>query len=91
MLVTKDYDPVRLAIKGDVTRDGLVNISDVVALINIVMQMPEEPENYHVIYDYVAADFYQNGVIDVTDATSLIQYLIFMHVDTEVPGEPDGE
>ena len=91
LLVTKDYDPVRLAIKGDVTRDGLVNISDVVALINIVMQMPEEPENFHVIYDYVAADFYQNGVIDVTDATSLIQYLIFMHVDTELPDEPDGE
>lgn len=91
LLVTKDFDPVRLAIKGDVTRDGLVNISDVVALINIVMLSPEEPENFHVIYDYVAADFYQNGVIDVTDATSLIQYLIYMHVDTEVPGEPDGE
>jgi len=55
------------------------------------MLSPEEPENFHVIYDYVAADFYQNGVIDVTDATSLIQYLIYMHVDTEVPGEPDGE
>ena len=91
LLVTKDFDPVKLAIKGDVTRDGLVNISDVVALINIVMLSPEEPENFHVIYDYVAADFYQNGVIDVTDATSLIQYLIYMHVDTEVPGEPDGE
>jgi hypothetical protein len=80
LLVNQEFDPIKLAIKGDVTRDGLVNISDIVALVNIISLSPAEPEEFHTMYDYIAADFNENGIINISDATALIQYLLNMGV-----------
>ncbi len=93
LLVTKEFDPIKLAIKGDVTRDGLVNLSDAVALINIILLHPYEPADFPVIYDYIAADFDENGEITITDAKDLINFLL-NHYDKEdliQPTEDDGE
>ncbi len=80
LLVNQEFDPIKLAIKGDVTRDGLVNVSDVVALVNIISLSPAEPKEFHTMYDYIAADFNENGIINISDATALIQYLLNMGV-----------
>jgi hypothetical protein len=84
LMVTKEYDPIKLAIKGDVTRDGLVNISDAVALINIILNSPYEPEEWRIIYDYVAADFNEDGMINVTDAVALSNFLLEHYDKTEL-------
>ena len=52
---------------GDVNGDGVVNITDVTLLINLLMTEGEMPP---------AADFNGNGVTDITDVTQLINYLM---------------
>ena len=54
-------------IRGDVNGDGIVNISDVTALINLLMADGEMP---------AAADFNADGVTNISDVTSLITYLM---------------
>ena len=93
LLVTKEFDPIKLAIKGDVTRDGLVNLSDAVALINIILLHPYEPADFPVIYDYIAADFDENGEITITDAKDLINFLLNHYEPGEMiqPTDDEGE
>ena len=62
--------PVPVLIPGDVNNDGLVNITDVTRLINLLST--GDP----VVSDYPAADFDGNGVINITDVTKLISYLL---------------
>ena len=47
--------------------DGLVNISDVTVLIDILLNDETAP---------AAADFNQDGSINISDVTSLIDYLL---------------
>ena len=54
-------------ILGDVNGDGLVNISDVTALIDILLNDETAP---------AAADFNQDGSINISDVTYLIDYLL---------------
>jgi len=73
-LVNLEFNPVKLYLKGDVNRDGKVNISDVTAQINILLAQPDKP--FADIYDYEAADFNENGEIRINDVTALINYLL---------------
>ena len=59
--------PVKL---GDVTMDGVVDISDATTLINYLLSGFASP------FDSEAADMNQDGLIDITDATTLINYLL---------------
>jgi len=55
---------------GDLNDDGVINITDVTMLVNIVMS--ENPDSTSV----PAADFDQNGVVNITDVTMLINYVM---------------
>ncbi|MBQ9577328.1 MAG: C10 family peptidase [Muribaculaceae bacterium] len=52
---------------GDVNNDGLVNISDVTALINLLLKGADYLE---------AADMNQDGIMNISDVTALINYLL---------------
>ena len=58
-------------LRGDINRDGVVNIVDVVALVNIVLDLPL---SYN--YDMEAADLDGNGVINITDAINLLNIIM---------------
>ncbi len=71
-LANDKFNPVKLWLRGDVDRDGDVDISDVTALIDILLGK-DTPENN---YDYEAADFDLNGTRNIDDVTSLIDFLL---------------
>ena len=66
------FNPVKLVVKNDVTRDGVWDIDDVTATISIILGTAPEPNNY----DYVAADFNEDGTIDIDDVTAMISYIL---------------
>ena len=70
---TVDVD-VRLGlVPGDVNKDGVVNVSDVTALVSIILGNDKENPN---LYDYDAADVNSNGEINVSDVTSLVGIIL---------------
>ena len=58
------------SIRGDVNMDGLVNISDVVKLIQILMG------SVLADYDIGAADVNVDGTVNISDATMLISWIL---------------
>lgn len=63
------YDPERLqAMEYDVNGDNNVDISDVVALIDMLLK-PENPQITH-------ADVNSSGSIEISDVTTLIDYIL---------------
>lgn len=81
-LVSEQFNPIRLDLRGDVNRDGAISISDVTAIIDILLVGPEnqiyaEPtQMYPRGLDYEAADFNESGEISIKDVTELIDYLL---------------
>jgi hypothetical protein len=58
---------------GDANRDGIIDISDVTALINALLtESLDDTDDF----SPDAADFDQNGGIDISDVTALINYLL---------------
>ena len=70
-LVNEKFNPVKLTLKGDVTRDGLVNVNDVAATVDISLNKAT-PETHSDIYDFDAADADESGDINVTDAIIIV-------------------
>ena len=67
---------------GDVNRDGSVNITDVTALVDIVLgkvTLEDNPNNY----DFDAADVDRNGEITITDVTALVNIVLRTTPQTE--------
>ena len=58
-------------LKGDVTHDGVLNIFDINALVNIIKKrdLPEFG------YDYDAADVNSDGTMDIMDVSKLINLI----------------
>lgn len=52
---------------GDVNGDSIVNVSDVTALINLLLSDGETP---------AAADFNGDGTTNISDVTALVAYLM---------------
>lgn len=81
-LVSEQFNPIRLDLRGDVNRDGAISISDVTAIIDILLVGPEnqiyaEPtQMYPRGLDYEAADVNESGEISIKDVTELIDYLL---------------
>lgn len=71
-LSNSEFNPVKLLLGKDVTRDGLWNVADVTATISIILETAPEGNNY----DYDAADFDNNGRINVADVTAMIAYIL---------------
>lgn len=58
---------------GDVNRDGLVNIADVTAMVDIVLGKDDE-EPY--AFDHIAADLDGDNDITITDVTALVNIIL---------------
>ena len=71
-LASDKFNPVKLLLGKDVTRDGLWNVVDVTATISIILGTAPENNNY----DYDAADFDNSGRINVADVTAMIAYIL---------------
>lgn len=77
-LLNKDYDPVKLFLKGDIDRDGDVDNNDLKALIKIILGTDTEEDNY----DYDAAHVNDDEDIDIADVTALVNYLKNLQTQT---------
>ena len=58
------------SLRGDVNRDGTVDVRDVTATVNIIQKRDPDFD-----YDFDAADMNANGVIDVIDVTAIINLI----------------
>ena len=66
-----DYEvPALVAQRGDVNRDGAVDVSDVTTLVTLVLNGAGEG------WDYDTMDCNQDGAVDVGDVTSLIAHVL---------------
>ena len=74
-LASEEFNPIRLGLRGDVNRDGFVKIDDASAIIDILLDGPENM-SFDPQYDYDAADFDEDGRIFVKDVSALIDYLL---------------
>ena len=54
--------------KGDINADGVVNVTDVTALVAYL--------NSQAVYDKKACDVNGDGIVNVTDITALINILL---------------
>ncbi len=68
------------ALLGDVNGDGLVNISDVTSLINLLLKGNNQPG------DHPAADVNGDSQVNISDVTSLINKLLKGHTGTTTGG-----
>lgn len=62
------YKLSKVALLGDVNRDGIVDVSDVTSLINMVLGTLD--------VDMEVADINGDGAVDVTDVTALINMIL---------------
>ena len=76
-------DVIKLSLRGDINKDGVISIIDVTALIDILLDLPawtylESTTSYPKGLDYEAADVNENKDIEITDVTTLIDILLNM-------------
>ena len=62
--------------KGDLNNDGDVDIYDVTALIDIILEGDTTPPYKMTQYDHLAADFNNDYSIDIYDVTLLIDFIL---------------
>ncbi len=74
-LVTKDFNPVKLFLVGDVNRDGNISIGDVTALVNIILGKATYPKDNDK-YDFAAADVNNDKTITIGDVTALVNIIL---------------
>ncbi|MBO4315240.1 MAG: S8 family serine peptidase [Prevotella sp.] len=68
--------PLKEKLIGDVTRDGVTNITDVTALISIVLDDDRSQPFIWPAYDHDAADVNGDGIINITDVTILVDIVL---------------
>ena len=66
----------RVPLLGDINRDGQVDIYDVTALIDIILEGDTTPPYEMTQYDHEAADMNNDNSIDVYDVTLLIDFIL---------------
>ena len=76
-------DVIKLSLRGDINKDGVISIIDVTALIDILLDLPARTylnptDTYPKGLDYEAADVNENKDIEITDVTTLIDILLNM-------------
>lgn len=72
-LFSEETKPVLFTLTGDVTRDGIIDASDVTGQTNIIQSRDKEEYNY----DYEAADviYYEGTDIDASDVTGEVNII----------------
>jgi hypothetical protein len=58
--------------KGDVTHDAIVDITDLVLTVNIIMSLITEIEDYEIW----AADFNSDTIVDILDLVNMVNYIL---------------
>lgn len=74
-LIIDSNDPVKLMLKGDVNRDGIVSIADVTALVNIILGKATYPADADK-YDFDAAHVNADEDITIADVTALVNIIL---------------
>lgn len=76
-------DVIKLSLRGDINKDGVISIIDVTALIDILLDLPDwnylkPTTSYPKGLDYEAADVNEKDGIEINDVTALIDILLNM-------------
>ena len=58
-------------IAGDIDGDGLVNVSDIVAIINYILEYEQPNES-----QLIASDLNEDGIINVVDITAIVAMIL---------------
>lgn len=74
-LVSEQFNPVKLTLKGDVNRSGDVTVADVNALVEIVLGKVTEADNTK-NYDFEAAHVNADEEITIADVTALVNIIL---------------
>ena len=67
----KVYDEVIVIVRGDINEDGIINISDKLALVNHIVAK-EEISDYRIY----ACELEQDGIINISDKLKLVEYIV---------------
>lgn len=85
LLVSTEHSAINFSLRGDINKDGVISIIDVTALIDILLDGPnqttylEPTPSYPKGLDYEAANVNENEEgIEITDVTTLIDILLNM-------------
>ncbi len=70
------YDELRIIIRGDITKDGKVNVTDKTKLTNFIIKTTTLD-----VYEQLAADVTKDGKVNVTDKTKLTNFIIKLITD----------
>ena len=62
--------PSTTVIKGDANGDGTVDVADVVAIVNYILEKPGES------FVFEAADINRDGTVDVSDVVSTVNIIL---------------
>ena len=86
-----EHNVIYLSLRGDINRDGLVDISDVTALIDILLELEpysyaEPSTTYPRGLDYEAADVNLSGARGIADVTALIDIILSEYVQSSTNG-----
>ena len=68
----ENWNDMSIIFIGDVNRDGLITITDIIALVNIVIGLDTTPPYQ---FDHDAADMNGDGQLTITDITILVNYV----------------
>ncbi|UCE17454.1 MAG: hypothetical protein JSV84_11205, partial [Gemmatimonadota bacterium] len=58
--------------KGDLNRDGVINIVDVLRVVHLILHLPPPPTDY----DLWAADYNSDGRIDILDVVGIVSVIL---------------
>ena len=65
-----NIEEIETAVSGDANNDGVVDVADVVAIVNYILNKPGENFNEQ------AADVNGDGVIDVADVVAVVNIIL---------------
>lgn len=74
-MFSEEESEILMNIVGDVNRDGTITISDVTALVNIILGKATYPADADK-YDFEAADVNGDKVITISDVTALVNIIL---------------
>ena len=73
--IVDSNNPVKLFLRGDVNRDGEVDINDATATVDIVLGKATL-ETHSDVYDFEAADANENGAITIDDVVTIVNMVL---------------
>jgi hypothetical protein len=68
--------PIKQKIIGDVNKNGVVDVGDVTALVDIILEGDFAPPYKYGNYDHEAANVNGDGYINVSDITMLVDLIL---------------